>query len=57
MLGVTKHWIISFRSEPRGLSSFSVAKKNQNATAAPTAMKGSARAGVVIAAPVNAEER
>ena len=28
-----------------------------NATAAPAAMKGSARAGVVIAAPVNAEER
>ena len=28
-----------------------------NPTAAPAAMKGSARAGVVIAAPVNAEER
>ncbi len=28
-----------------------------NATAAPAAMKGSARAGVVIAAPVNAEKR
>ena len=32
-------FIISFRSWPRGPSSFSVAKKNQNATAAPTAMK------------------
>ena len=40
-----------------GLSPFSVAKKDQNATAAPAAMKGSARARVVIAAPVNAEER
>ena len=28
MLGVTKHFIISFRSWPRGLSSFSVAKNN-----------------------------
>ena len=28
-----------------------------NPTAAPAAMKGSARAGSVIAAPVNAEER
>ena len=43
--------------------SFSVAKKYQNATAAPAAMKGSARAGTVIAAfapdsyRVNAEER
>ena len=33
-------------------------KQNRiNPTAAPAAMKGSARAGVVIAAPVNAEER
>ena len=58
MLGVTHQaCIISFRSWPRGLSSFSVAKKNQNATAAPAAMKGSARARTVIAAPVNAEQR
>jgi hypothetical protein len=28
-----------------------------NPTAAPAAMKGSAKAGVVIAAPVNAEEK
>jgi len=40
-----------------GALPFSVAKKDQNATAAPAAMKGSARARVVIAAPVNAEER
>jgi hypothetical protein len=33
------------------------AKKDQNATAAPAAMKGSARAMSVIAAPVNAEKR
>ena len=32
-------------------------QKRINATAAPAAMKGSARAGSVIAAPVNAEER
>jgi hypothetical protein len=49
--------IISFRSWPRGPSSFSVAKKNQNATAAPAAMKGSAKARTEIAAPVKAEER
>ncbi len=40
-----------------GALPFSVAKKNQNATAAPAAMKGSARARTVIATPVNAEER
>ena len=39
------------------MNPFGRAKKNQNATAAPAAMKGSARAGTVIAAPVNAEER
>ncbi len=49
--------MISFRSQPRGPSSFSVAKKNQNATAAPAAMKVSGLANGVIAAPVNAEER
>ena len=38
------------------MNPFGRAKKNQNATAAPAAMKGSARAGTVIAAPVNAEE-
>jgi hypothetical protein len=32
-------------------------QKRINPTAAPAAMKGSARARVVIAAPVNAEER
>ena len=40
-----------------GASSFSVAKKNENATAASDAMKGSAKARVVIAAPAKAEER
>ncbi len=39
------------------MNPFGRAKKNQNATAAPAAMKGSARASVVITAPVNAEER
>jgi hypothetical protein len=34
-----------------------VAEKNQNATAAPDAVKGSAKARVVTAAPANAEER
>ena len=58
VLGVTHQaYIISFRSWPRGPSSFSVAKKNQNATAAPAAMKGSAKARTEIAAPVKAEER
>ena len=42
------------RGEP---SSFPVAEKNQNATAASDAMKGSAKARVVIAAPANAEQR
>ena len=56
MLGGTHQvFMISFRSWPRGLSSFSVAKKNQNATAAPAAMKGSGLANGVIAAPVKAE--
>ena len=50
-----KDFIFSFRSQPRGPSSFSVAKKNQNATAAPAAMKVSGLANGVIAAPVNAE--
>jgi hypothetical protein len=40
-----------------GPSPFSVAKKNENATAASDAMKGSAKARVVIAAPAKAEER
>jgi len=40
-----------------GALPFSIGKKYQNPTAAPAAMKGSARAGSVIAAPVNAEER
>ena len=40
-----------------GASSFPVAEKNQNATAAPDAMKGCAKARVVIAAPANAEQR
>ena len=39
------------------MNPFGQAKKNQNATAAPAAMKGSAKARTVIAAPVNAEER
>jgi hypothetical protein len=38
-------------------SPFSVGKKYQNPTAAPDAMKGSARVKSVIAAPVNAEQR
>ena len=42
------------RGEP---SSFPVAEKNQNATAAPDAMKGSGLANVVRAAPANAEQR
>ena len=37
-----------------GPSPFSVGKKYQNPTAAPDAMKGSARARTVIAAPVKA---
>jgi len=45
------------RSWPRGPSPFPAAEKDQNAAAAPAAMKGSARAKTVIAAPVNAEER
>ena len=42
------------RGEP---SSFPVAEKNQNATAAPDAMKVSGLANVVRAAPVKAEQR
>ena len=40
-----------------GALPFSLGKKYQNPTAAPAAMKGSARARTVIAAPVKAEER
>jgi hypothetical protein len=50
-------FIILFRSWPRGPSSFPVAEKNQNATAAPDAMKGSGLANEVRAAPAKAEER
>ena len=58
MLGVTHQALDNFIPLiAAGLSSFSVAKKNQNATAAPAAMKGSARARTVIAAPVKAEDR
>ncbi len=39
---------------PAGASHFPIAEKDQNATAAPDAMKGSAKARTVIAAPVNA---
>ena len=39
------------------MNPFGRAKKNQNATAAPAAMKGIAKARTVIAAPVKAEER
>jgi hypothetical protein len=40
------------------MSTFKKHKQQRiNATATPAAMKGSARAGTVIAAPVNAEER
>ena len=40
-----------------GLVLFLSQKSDQNATAASDAMKGSARAGVVIAAPAKAEDR
>ena len=40
-----------------GALPFSVGKKYQNPTAAPAAMKGSAKARTVIAAPANAEKR
>jgi hypothetical protein len=40
-----------------GALPFSVGKKDQCRDGTPAAMKGSARAKTVIAAPVNAEER
>jgi hypothetical protein len=53
----TQNIIISFRSWPRGPSSFPLAEKNQNATAASDAMEGSGLANVVCTAPAKAEER
>jgi hypothetical protein len=52
----TNHLSISLAHSRGGPSSFPVAEKNQNATAASDAMKGSAKARVVIAAPAKAEE-
>ena len=42
---------------PAGASPFPVAKKYQNPTAAPDAMKGSGLASLVRAAPAKAEQR
>ena len=58
VVGVTtNHLSISLTYSRGGPSSFPVAEKNQNATAAPDAMKGSGLANVVRAAPVKAEQR
>ena len=53
----TNHLSISLAHSRGGPSSFPVAEKNQNATAASDAMKGCGLANVVRAAPAKAEER